>query len=116
MEFGTWSSAGGRGECSSAAEMTPSPEVWGCSEIALAASKFLQVFVIFGAILVLNRIMLNFCLLLDVLVVSKTSCRCGCCYRRLMADTTAMLWYSVVLVIQFFKNLKLQLLPPPIGT
>jgi hypothetical protein len=54
MEFGTWSSAGGRGECSSAAEMTPSPEVWACSAIALAASKFLHVFIIFGSILCVN--------------------------------------------------------------
>jgi hypothetical protein len=91
MEFGTWSGAGGRGECSSAAEMTPSPEVWACSEIAPAASKFLLAVIIFGADLVLARAMLILCLLLDVLVVSETSCRCGCCYRKLMAYTTAVL-------------------------
>jgi hypothetical protein len=34
--------------------MTPSPEVWACSAIPLAASKFLHVFIIFGAILCVN--------------------------------------------------------------
>jgi hypothetical protein len=46
--------AGDRGSVHlhSAAQMTPSPEVWACSEIAPAASKFLLVLVIFGSNLV----------------------------------------------------------------